>query len=95
MKRLAQLDMRDARYDRMREAVVVSAGADEIAITHSALENWYNRRLTPEEALEVAEDEGALLARVANTISAHDNIITITSGILNSRSWDLAPGDEE
>ena len=91
---MAQLDMREARYDKFRGAVVVPAGANQVAISHEALESWVNRSLSSDEAVEAAALEKALLARVANSITAHDNAITITAGILNSRSWELAPPDE-
>ncbi|MFD0917945.1 hypothetical protein ACFQ14_16185 [Pseudahrensia aquimaris] len=89
------LDVRAAHYDRFREAVIIPAGRVEIAIVHSALEDWVNRRLTPDEAVVAAIDEKALIARVANSISAHDDVITITASILNSRSWVLKENDGE
>lgn len=94
MAALPQLDIREAHYDKFRGAVVVPAGANQVAVSREALESWMNRALTDEEAVEAAVSEKALLARVANTVAAHDNVITITTGILNSRSWDLAPADE-
>jgi len=92
---LPTLDPRSARYDKFRGGVLMAAGSAQVVISHDALENWVNRRLTNDEAVEAAVEEKALLARVANTLAEHDNIITITNGVLNSRSWDIAPGDEE
>ena len=92
---MPQLNIREAAYDRYRDAVVIPAGRHHVAIAHNALESWFSRSLTPDEAVEAASQEKALLARVANTIAPHDNMITITTGILNSRSWDLLPGEEE
>ena len=88
-------DVRAARYDRFREAVIMPAGKLEIAVVHNALEHWVNRRLTPDEAVTAAIDEKSLIARVANTLSAHDDVITITASILNSRSWALKENDGE
>ena len=95
MGMLPTLDTRAATYDRFRGAVMVPAGGSHVAVVHEALESYVNRRLTPEEAVEAVIEEKAILTRVANSVAAHDNIITITSGILNSRSWDLLPGEEE
>lgn len=96
MGALPNLDMREAVWDKFRGAVVIPAGGDDhVVVAREALESWANRSLTPDEAVETAADEKALLARIANTLSAHDNVITITTGIINSRSWELAPGEEE
>jgi len=89
------LDTRSAVYDKYRGAVLIPAGRAQVAIVHEALESWMNRSLTPDEAVEAAIDEKALLARVANTLAEQDDIITITSGILNGRSWEISPGEEE
>ena len=89
------LDTRSASYDKYRGAVMIPAGRAHVAVVHEALESWVNRSLTPDEAVEAAIEEKAVLARVANTLAEQDNIITITSGILNSRSWEIAQGDEE
>ncbi|MEL6946781.1 MAG: hypothetical protein AAFO73_04010 [Pseudomonadota bacterium] len=95
MSRMAPLDVRRASWDRMREAVMIPSGRNNVAIALSALESWAGRRLTPEEAVETAVDEAALFRTVANAIPAQDEIITITSGLLNSRSWTVEPHDAE
>ena len=89
MPAMPALNVRAAQYDRYREAVVIPAGRFEIAVVHGALEHWVNRRLSPDEAVEAAVDEKALITRVANCLSPHDDVITITASILNSRSWAL------
>ena len=58
-----------------------------MAISIEALESRANRKLTAEEAVELAIDDKAMFAAIANSLSANDHVITITSGILNSRSW--------
>lgn len=89
------LDIRHAEWDRMREAVVIPSGQNQVAIALSALEGWVNRSLTPEEAVETAVEEAALFRAVANAIPAQDNVITITNGLLNSRSWSVEPHSEQ
>jgi len=89
-----KLDVRHASWDKYRGAVVIPAGANQVAISIEALESWFNRSLTPEEAIEAAVDEKALLAAVANATPVHDNVITITTGILNGRSWAVEDYDD-
>ncbi|MEM9677767.1 MAG: hypothetical protein AAF035_12435 [Pseudomonadota bacterium] len=89
------LDIRHAEWDRMREAVVIPSGQNQVAIALSALESWVGRALTPSEAIETAVDEAALFRAVANAIPAQDNVITITQGLLNSRSWSVEPYSEQ
>ena len=88
------LDVRHASWDRFRGAVVIPSGVNQVAISIEALESWANKRLSPEEAVETAVDEKAMLAAIANATPAHDNVITITAGILNSRSWSVEPYDD-
>ncbi len=94
MSAFPQLDVRHASWDRFRGAVVIPAGKNQVAVAVEALESWMNRKLSPDEAVEAAVDEKALLSAVANATPAHDNIITITSGILNGRSWSIEPYDD-
>ena len=94
MSAFPTLDIRHASWDRYRGAVVIPAGADQVAVSIEALESWMNKSLSPEEAVAVAVDEKALLTAVANATPAHDNVITITAGILNSRSWAVEDYDE-
>lgn len=94
MSAFPQLDTRLAAWDKFRGAVVIPSGANQVAISIEALEGWMNRKLSPDEAVEAAVDEKAMLRAVANATPAHDNVITITSGILNSRSWSAEPYDD-
>ena len=94
MSAFPNLDVRHAAWDKFRDAVIIPAGQNQIAISIEALESCVNRRLTPEEAVEAAVDEKALLAAIANATPAHDNVITITTGIMNSRSWAAEPYEE-
>ncbi len=95
MSRLPPLDIRQAQWDRMRDAVVVPAGANQVVITRDALEAHVNRSLSPDEAVEAAYDEAALLRTVANALGAHDNVITITNSTLNGRDWSVTEHDPD
>jgi len=90
----AKLDTRHAEWDKFRGAVVIPAGVNQVAISIEALEAWLNRALSPEEAIEAAAHEKAMLTAIANATPAHDNVITITAGIMNSRSWAVEPYDD-
>ena len=94
MNRIAPLDSGRAEWDKFREAVVIPSGTNVVAVTLDALESWVNRTLTPQEAVEAAIDEQAVIRTVANTVPAHDNVIMITTGIMNSRSWEVEPYEE-
>lgn len=94
MSAYPQLDIRHVSWDRFRGAVMIPAGANQVAVSLEALESWASRKLSPEEAVETAVGEKAMLSAVANATPAHDNIITITAGILNGRSWDADPYDD-
>lgn len=94
MSAFPALDVRHAAWDKFRGAVVIPSGVNQVAVSIEALESWANRRLTPDEAVETAVDEKALLAAVANATPAHDNVITITAGILNGRSWAVEEYDD-
>ncbi|MEE9375401.1 MAG: hypothetical protein V3V04_03600 [Rhizobiaceae bacterium] len=94
MSALPQLDTRHAEWDKYRGAVMIPCGKNQLAITIEALESWMNCTLNPEEAVDTVIDEKAMFSAIANATPAHDNIIMITSGILNSRSWTVEPFDD-
>lgn len=94
MSAFPALDVRHASWDKFRGAVVIPSGANQVAVSIEALESWASTRLTPEEAVETAVSEKALLTAVANATPAHDNVITITTGILNGRSWAVEEYDD-
>jgi hypothetical protein len=87
MSPISKLDVNSATWDKFRGAVVMTCGVNQLAISIEALEDWTNRKLSPKEAIEAAIDDGAMFRSIANATPAHDNVITITTGILNSRSW--------
>ena len=95
MSRLPPLDMREAHWDKMRDAVVIPAGRDQVVVTRDALEAHVNRSLSHVEALEAAADEMALLRHVANSVGGHDGVITITHSALNGRDWSVAAHDAD
>ena len=94
MSILPQLDVRNAEWDKFRDAVVIPANGNQVVIALDALESWANRSLAPDEAIETAVEDKALFAAVANSLAAQDNVITITRGILNSRSWAAQPYED-
>lgn len=87
MSSVPPLDMKLAAWDKFRDAVVIPTGTNQLVVSLGALEAWMNCRLTPDEAVEAAVDEGAMLRAIANTLAPQDNVITITAGIMNSRDW--------
>ena len=93
MSAYPKLDVRHAQWDKFRGAVIIPAGADQVAISIEALESWTNRKLSPDEAVEEAVQEKSLFSAIANATPAHDNVITITAGILNSRAWSVKSYD--
>lgn len=95
MSRIAPLEAGRAAWDKYRGAVVIPSGVNVVAISLEALESWVNRSLSPDEAVEAAVGEQAVIRAVANTISAQDNVIMITTNIMNSRSWDAEPHEEQ
>jgi len=94
MSQMSKLDVNSASWDKFRGAVVMPCGINQLAVSIEALEDWTNRKLSPEEAVEAAMDDGAMFRTIANATPAHDNVITITVGILNSRSWSVEPYDD-
>ena len=94
MSAMSKLDTRHAEWDKFRGAVLIPCGKNQVAITIEALQSWMNCTLSPEEAVEAAVDEQAMFAAIANATPAHDNIIMITTGILNSRSWAVEAYDD-
>ena len=95
MSNLAPLEVRHAFFDKFRGAVVIPSGANQVAVSIEALEAWSNSKLSPEDAVDLAVDEQAMIRTIANATPAHDNVITITSNIMNGRSWSVAPYDPD
>jgi len=94
MSAFPKFDTRHAQWDKFRGAVVIPCGKNQVAITVEALQSWMNCTLSPEQAVEAAVDEQAMFAAIANATPAHDNVIMITTGILNSRSWSVEVYDD-
>ena len=94
MGRHVNLDLSSARYDRLRDAIIVLSGSLEVAICHDALEAYASRSLTQEEGLEFLEDQRVPFSRMANSLSPDEGTITITSHTVNKRVWDVLPAAE-
>ena len=74
-------------FDRMRDAIVVPRGTDEVVIPLDALEGFASRRLDPADALSLVAEEAGRLRRAANATPADDGVVTLTKSILLERSW--------
>ena len=83
------LEFRSVRYDRHRDAVIIPARFGEVAVSHSALELYASRRLTSAEAIEIVCESPSVFGRMARHVPVHEDVITITSSIVGSQSWDL------
>lgn len=94
MSALPRLDTRSVRWDPYRGAVVAPAGQTQVVISLEALESWAGRSLNEDEAIETVIDERAMFAAIANTLAETDGVITITSRVVNSRSWTTHPYSE-
>ncbi len=85
---MLKLDIDSARYDRMRQSVVIGAGRGRVIISLEALEEFYRKPLEPDEAVDGAIGAGMVIRLAANATPADDGMINITSSILNGRNWE-------
>ena len=73
---------RTARYDRMRDAVVIARRDAEVAVTRSALEEWRGKPVPEVAAVNYALSIESVLRRAANAVAPDDGIITITPRLM-------------
>ena len=81
------MNLDNARWDAMRDAVV-AGGDPEVVVTTSALEAYFGRRVAAEDAASLVIEESQVLARAARATPADDGTITLTARILASRDWE-------
>ena len=76
------LVVRTARFEAMRDAVVIDRRDAEVAVTREALESWFGRPVPPEAAVARALSIEPVLRRAANAIQPDDGVVTITARLL-------------
>ena len=76
------LSARSARFDPMRDAVLFESGAIEVAVTRSALADWFGKPVPEAAAVHRALSIEATLRRAANAVDPDDGVITITPRLL-------------
>ena len=82
MKRLVP---RTARFDAMRDAVVIDRPDAEVVVSRDALERWFGRAVPPEAAVARALSMEPVLRRAANAAEPDDGTITITARGLDAQ----------
>ena len=73
---------RTARFDAMRDAVVIDRRDAEVAVTRSALADWFGKPVPEAAAVSRALSIEPVLRRAANAVQPDDGIITITPRLL-------------
>ena len=76
------LIVRTARYEAMRDAVVIDRRDAEVAVSRDALEAWFGRPVPAEASVARALSIEPVLRRAANAVAADDGVITITTRLL-------------
>ena len=71
-----------ARYDAMRDAVVVERRDATVVVVRQALEDWFAKPVPAEAAVNVALSIEPVLRRAANAIAPDDGTITVTKRLL-------------
>ncbi len=79
----------------MRQSVVIAARKSHVIVSLEALEDHFNRKLNPLEAVNCAIEAGAIIRLAANATPAIDGLINITSKILNGRQWEFDERESE
>ena len=73
---------RTARFDAMRDAVVIDRRDAQVVVTRSALEAWRGKPVPAAAAVAYALSIEPALRRAANAVAPDDGIITITPRLL-------------
>ena len=74
--------VRTARYDRMRDAVVIDRRDCEVAVTRSALEAWRGKPVPAAVAVSYAISIESVIRRAANAVQPDDGVVTITPRLM-------------
>ena len=83
MGALKPLIARTARYDAMRDAVVIDRADAEVVVSRDALEGWFGRAVPPAAAVARALSMEPILRRAANAAPPDDGTVTITARLLD------------
>ena len=92
---MIKLDFNQTTYDKMRQSVVIAAGRGRVIVSLEALEDFFNRKLDPLDAVNSAIEAATIIRLAANATPGDDGMINITSKILNGRNWELGEREEE
>ena len=76
---------RTARFDAMRDAVVIDRADAEVVVSRGALEAWFGRAVPPAAAVARALSMEPVLRRAANAVAPDDGTVTITARGLNAQ----------
>ena len=82
MGALKPLQAKTARYDAMRDAVVIDRRDAEVVIVRSALSDWFGKPVHEAAAVSRALSIEPTIRRAANAVQPDDGTITITSRLL-------------
>ena len=90
---MVSLDVRHARWDRMRDALVVPMTGGELVVTHDALISIAGWQLAKEDAVAEAVEHGATLRAIAQSVPCVDGVATVTRAVADGRDWSVDPYD--
>ena len=82
MGSLKPLLVQTARYDPMRDAVVIDRRDAEVVVVRSALSDWFGKPVAEAAAVSRALAIEPTIRRAANAVAPDDGTITITSRLL-------------
>ena len=71
-----------ARFDPMRDAVVIDRRDAEVAVARDAIAEWFGKPVPEAAAVSMALSIEPTLRRAANAIEPDDGTITITRRLL-------------
>ena len=74
--------VRTARFDAMRDAVVIDRRDAEVAVTRTALEAWRGKPVPAEIAVSYALSIEPVIRRAANAVQPDDGVVTITPRLM-------------
>ena len=79
---MQRLDLKSLRYDKLGRSVLIDGRKVVVEISHEALEAFFNRELSADEAVLKVAEEQKRLTRLAEWVPADDGKIHITTNVL-------------